>query len=96
MNLFGYLFGYLFGCLPRTIWFSQIRLYTPFFRGVDMQITVAEIPLLAEEQVAEETFQIDRGVVDAFHGAFVIGADQSVTEVPGVFRKQVVFHVKAY
>ena len=66
MNLFGCLFGYLFGCFPRTIRFFQIRLHTPFFRRVDMQITVAEVPLLAEEQVAEETFQINRGVVDAF------------------------------
>ena len=52
-----------------------------------MQITVAEVPLLTEEQVAEETFQIDRGVVDAFHGILVVGADKGVAEVPRVFGK---------
>ena len=57
------------------------------FRGVDMQIAVEEVPLLAEEQVAEETFQIDRGVVDAFYGILVVGADKGVAEVPRVFGK---------
>ena len=52
--------------------------------------------MFAEEQVAEEAFQIDRGVVDAFHGTLVVGADQGITEIPGVFGKQVVLHVKAY
>lgn len=61
-----------------------------------MQITVAEVPLLAEEQVTEETFQIDRGVVDAFHGILVVGADKGVAKIPRVFCKQVVLHVKAY
>ena len=54
------------GACGGVVWLSQIRLHTPFFRRVDMQITVAQVPLLAEEQVAEETFQINRGVVDAF------------------------------
>ena len=43
--------------------------------------------MFAEEQVAEEVFQIDGGVVDAFHGTLVIGADQGIAEVPGVFCK---------
>ena len=43
--------------------------------------------MFAEEQVAEEAFQIDRGVVDAFHGVLVVGAYQGVAEIPGVFGK---------
>lgn len=84
------------GTYGGVVWFSQIRLHTPFFRGVDMQIAVAEVPLLAEEQVAEETLQIDRGVVYAFHGILVVGADKGVAEIPRVFGKQVVLNVKAY
>ena len=47
-----------------------------------VQVTVAQIPLFAQQQVAEETFQIDGCIVYPFRYIMVICTHQRIAEIP--------------
>lgn len=61
-----------------------------------MKITITQIPLFAKEQVTEETFEINRSIVDALDCILVVSPDEGIAEVPRMFCKQVILHIEAY
>ena len=55
-----------------------------------MQVAVAQVPLFVQQQVAEETFQIDGCIVYPFRHIVVVCTHQRIAEIPRVFCKQVI------
>jgi hypothetical protein len=49
-----------------------------------VQIAIAQIPLFTKQQIAEETLQIDRSIVNPLCRIPVVGSDQRITEIPRV------------
>ena len=60
-----------------------------------MQVAVAQVPLHAQQQVAEETLQIDGGVLYPFRNVAVVGADESIAKIPRVPGKLVVVDLES-
>ena len=70
----------------------EARLVAIFGGWIDEKVTAFENPLLAEQQVTEETFKVSEGIVDALRGVLVVGANQCIAEVPRMFGKEVVIN----
>lgn len=60
-----------------------------------MQIAIAQVPLLTQEQISEETLQINRWIVNTLHRTLVVGPYQCIAEVPGVLGKEVIIYIEA-
>lgn len=74
----------------------QVRLYAPLWRGMDVKVAVPQVPMFAEEQVAEEALKIDRRIVDAFHKILIVCPRQRIAEIPGMVCEKVIVDVEAY
>ena len=62
---------------------------------MDMQIAIPQIPLLTQQQIAEETFQIYWRIVYALCYIVVVGTHQGITEIPRMFCELVIVNIKA-
>ena len=62
-----YLFGGLFGYL---------------FGSFYVKISVAQLPPLSQQQIAEETFQVNRSVIYPFDCIFVICSHKCIAKIP--------------
>ena len=60
-----------------------------------MQVAITQVPLLAKQQIAEETFQVNRAVVYAFDSTLIVGPYQSIAEVPGMLGKLAIVHAES-
>ena len=69
---------------------GHIGLLPPFFSRMDMQVAVAQIPLLAKQQVLEGTLKIDGRIINPFRYITVVGTYQRIAEIPRMQGKLVV------
>lgn len=60
-----------------------------------MKITVTEFPSLAQQQIPEESFQIDRCIINTLLNILIIGPYQGIAEIPGMVGKKIVVHIKS-
>ena len=47
-----------------------------------VKISVAQVPLLSQQQIAEETFQINRSIINPFNCILVIGSHKCIAKIP--------------
>ena len=57
-----------------------------------MQVSVFENPTFAYQQVSEDTNKVDRRIIYAFLNVAIVGTNQCIAEIPGVFGKHFVVH----
>ena len=76
------LVGYLWGVKP--------SLHLPFISRMDMQESILEHPFFAQQEVSEETNEVDRGVINAFMDVVIVGTNQGIAEIPRMFGKYLI------
>ena len=62
----------------------------------DVEIPIVQLVPLAQQEIPEKQFQILRRLMDAAFEIVVVGANEGISEIPGVLRKNVVGHIEAY
>ena len=61
-----------------------------------MEVAVPQVPMFAEEQVAEEALKIDRRIVDASHKILRVCPHQRIAELPGMVCEKGIVEGEAY
>ena len=53
-------------------------------RRINQQIAITKFIALPQQQITEESLQINRSIVNTFHNILIVGTDKRIAEIPRV------------